>query len=91
MRIGTPYFPSFDSACRYYAPSQSGCHSWGAFSLVNECAHCMCEPSQHVREVVLAKIKRGEIHIGKPTIKPGERLVLVDEQPGKRWHVEASK
>lgn len=29
-------------------------------------------------QAVTRKIQRGEIHIGKPTLKPGERLELID-------------
>ena len=29
---------------------------------------------------VADKVRRGEIHIGKPPLKPGEHLVLIDER-----------
>ena len=83
-RFGTPYFPSFVSACKYYAPTEE--HSALSHVYGHNCP--ACETNQHVRLVVTAKIQRGEIYIGKPPIKPGDKLVLVDEKPGLRWHVE---
>jgi len=34
---------------------------------------------------VLRKIVDGEIHIGKPNLKPGERLEIIDSATGRRW------
>lgn len=34
------------------------------------------------------KIKDGEIHIGRPDTKLGERVRLVDEKPGRRYYIE---
>lgn len=34
---------------------------------------------------VLHKITNGEIHIGPPTLKPGERLVVIDNDTGHSW------
>jgi hypothetical protein len=38
-----------------------------------------------VKGAVARKIAEGEISIGKPDLKPGERLTLVDE--GKRYAI----
>jgi hypothetical protein len=38
------------------------------------------------RAAVMRKITDGEIHIGKPTLKQGQRLVLVDN--GLRYGIE---
>ena len=37
-------------------------------------------------EAVDDKLARGEIHIGKPDLKPGERLTLIDG--GTRYAIE---
>ena len=34
---------------------------------------------------VLRKIAEGEIHIGKPALKPGQRLEIIDSATGRRW------
>lgn len=34
---------------------------------------------------VAKKIYAGEIHIGKPDIKPGQRLEIIDSATGRRW------
>jgi hypothetical protein len=38
-------------------------------------------------EAVDDMLARGEIHIGEPTLRPGERLVLLDG--GRRFGIEA--
>jgi hypothetical protein len=38
--------------------------------------------------VVPQKLRAGEIHIGRPIIKNGERLQLIDD--GTRWAIESS-
>ena len=34
---------------------------------------------------VLKKITEGEIHIGKPDLKSGQRLEIIDSATGRRW------
>jgi hypothetical protein len=74
MKTGTSYFPSYGAALRYYRP------------------YCEVRPglfpgyvrTQELRALVDAKLNAREIHIGKPDIKPGQRLSIQDN----RWHVE---
>jgi hypothetical protein len=37
------------------------------------------------RAAVAEKIAKGEIHIGKPALKPGQKLKLID--CGQRWAI----
>lgn len=37
------------------------------------------------QSAVLHKIRDKEIHIGKPDLKPGERLIVIDNETGKAW------
>lgn len=34
---------------------------------------------------VMHKIINGEIHVGKPELKPGERLSIIDNDTGRKW------
>jgi hypothetical protein len=42
-----------------------------------------------LRGTVLRKVNAGEIHIGKPKLKPGQRLILIDN--GTRYAIEESE
>ena len=37
-------------------------------------------PYRSIRAAVMRKIHDGEIHLGPPTLKPGERLEVIDEE-----------
>ena len=39
--------------------------------------------------LVVEKVRYGEIHIGKPPMKPGETCFLIDD--GTRWAVDTGK
>lgn len=41
---------------------------------------------EDVAEAVTRKLAEGEIHIGKPALKPGQKLVTVDD--GTRYAIE---
>lgn len=41
-----------------------------------------------LRAAVVHKIEVGEIHLGPPPRRDGWRAVLVDEDPGRRYHLE---
>jgi hypothetical protein len=69
MKTGTSYFPSYGAALRYYRPY---------------CESPQATRTQELRALVDAKLNAREIHIGKPVIKPGQRLSIQDN----RWHVE---
>jgi hypothetical protein len=43
----------------------------------------------NVRETVLRKVHEGEIHIGAPQLKPGQRLILIDD--GNRYAIEENE
>lgn len=74
MKTGTCYFPSYGAAMRYYRP-YVGVIVRGA--QVHE-----------LRAMVDQKLNEGEIHIGKPALKPGETLSIEDN----RYHItEAGK
>ena len=70
---GTSYFPSRDHAARYYKP----------YAKIENPDHWLTELSQLVNR----KIEAGEIHIGKPELKPGQRAFVQDN----RWHIEGAR
>lgn len=77
MKTGTCYFPSYGAALRYYRPYA-------------EFESCDSDQSiqQQVRALVDRKLNSGEIHIGRPDLKPGETLSIEDN----RYHItEAGK
>lgn len=73
MKTGTSYFPSYGAALRYYRPY---CELRGTTQVRTEAT----------RALVDAKLNASEIHIGKPPLKPGERLSIQDN----RWHIEGA-
>lgn len=84
MSTGTCYFPSYGAALRYYRP------------YVGEPAYTGGEPhpirakrtkDTEARALVDQKLNAGEIHIGKPTLKPGESLSIQDN----RYHITEAK
>lgn len=74
MKTGTCYFPSYGAAMRYYRP-------------YNDLEHPTCVPSRartaSLRRLVDRKLNAGEIHIGKPDLKPGQTLTI----EGNRYHI----
>lgn len=71
MKTGTCYFPSYGAALRYYRP----------YCLARETRRG--DRTQFTRLVVDEKLNGGEIHIGKPVLKPGEILSIEDN----RYHI----
>lgn len=69
MKTGTCYFPTRTAAIEYYKPYMGMIVRGGQINELND--------------MVDRKIKDGEIHIGKPRIKPGEQLVIEDN----RYHI----
>jgi len=39
----------------------------------------------HGSSEVMEKLIAGEIHVGRPKLIPGQRLVVVDNETGRRW------
>jgi len=70
---GTCYFPSYGAALRYYRPYV---HPVGKISVTSQ-----------ARILVDQKLNEGEIHIGKPDLKPGQTLSISDN----RYHVTDPK
>lgn len=75
MKTGTCYFPSYGAALRYYRPYL------GAATFLKSRELRM--HNQRLRSLVNQKLNAGEIHIGKPDIKPGQRLTIEDN----RYHI----
>lgn len=73
MKTGTCYFPSYGAALRYYRP----------YCVPFDTQHGRTQRTQVVRNVVDQKLNEGEIHIGKPPLKPGDVLTIEDN----RYHV----
>lgn len=73
MKTGTCYFPSYGAALRYYRPYEA------PFSPDSSRE----SRTAQVRAAVDRKLNEGEIHIGKPTLKPGETLTIEDN----RYHL----
>lgn len=71
MKTGTCHFPSYGAALRYYRP----------YCVAREARRG--DRTQVCRLVVDEKINAGEIHIGKPRLKPGETLSIEDN----RFHI----
>ena len=77
--IGTSYFPTFDAAkayySRYFTPDSP---HLSAYQVKLELA-----------DYVYDKLKAEEIHIGEPPhdYTKGERIEIVNENPGKRYHL----
>ncbi len=69
-RYGTSYFPTWQDAATYYKPYVKAEQPHGWFTATTA--------------LVKRKVAEGEIHIGKPPVKPGQRLYVADN----RWHVE---
>lgn len=76
--IGTSYFPSFDAAKAYYS----------RYFMPNELASAY-EINLLMTDYVYDKLKAEEIHIGEPPhdYTKGERIEIVNENPGKRYHL----
>lgn len=72
MKTGTCYFPSYGAAMRYYRYEVLGEHP--------------ASRTQACRAVVDRKLNEGQIHIGKPALKPGETLSIEDN----RYHINDS-
>ena len=65
MRYGTSYFPTWANAKRYY----------GQFLT------CKVEYfEEEIKNIVNNKINSGEIHIGKPSLKPGQKCYIEDNR-----------
>lgn len=65
MKTGTCYFPTYGAALRYYRPYAR--------------ANARLKTS-FARQIVDQKLNSGEIHIGKPEIKPGQTLSIEDNR-----------
>lgn len=61
LYVGTSYFPSLETAIRYYRDYSED------------------------RQSVTRKLELGEIHIGQPPRKLGDKLLLIDA--GTRWAI----
>lgn len=70
MKTGTCHFPSYGAALRYYRPY---CETNGTTQA----------RTADTRAMVDQKLNSGEIHIGKPPVKPGETLTIEDN----RYHI----
>jgi hypothetical protein len=70
MKTGTCYFPSYGAAMRYYRPY---CETYGTTQARTAATRAMIDQ----------KLNEREIHIGKPELKPGERLSIEDN----RYHI----
>jgi hypothetical protein len=85
MKTGTCYFPSYGAALRYYRPYL------GEPVFTGGDAHPIREKrtrNDECRALVDQKLNSGEIHIGKPALKPGDTLTIEDN----RYHItEAQK
>ena len=68
MKTGTCHFSSYGAALRYYRP----------YCVARETRRG--DRTQVVRLVVDQKLNAGEIHIGKPALKPGESLSIEDNR-----------
>lgn len=69
---------------------------WGTSYFVSKLAACSyyqtAMPAANYNEVldgVNDKLNAGEIHIGKPELREGQRLVVIDE--GTRYAIEEGK
>lgn len=79
MKTGTCYFPSYGAALRYYRP----------YVQFEDLSNISPGTAQTVglRRLIDRKLNEGEIHIGKPDLKPGQTLSIEDN----RYHItEAS-
>jgi hypothetical protein len=72
MKTGTCYFPSYGAALRYYRPY---CEHPEQYKGVSR--------DERLRRLVDQKLNEGEIHIGRPELKPGETLTIEDN----RYHI----
>tara|TARA_R110002072_G_scaffold244027_1_gene403399 strand:+ start:500 stop:769 length:270 start_codon:yes stop_codon:yes gene_type:complete len=79
-RLGTSYFPTFEAAKAYYS---------FYFTPNNELNPSAYEVELQLREYVDDKLKAEEIHIGEPPhdYTKGERIEIVNENPGRRYHL----
>ena len=62
---------------------------YGTAHFVSKAAAITYDQPYHYEDVVEAverKLADGEIHIGAPKLKPGERLLIIDE--GTRYAIE---
>ena len=73
MKTGTCYFPSYGAALRYYRPYVGN-------DLADERTNLGRTMMANVRALVDQKLNEGEIHIGKPTLKPGETISIEDNR-----------
>lgn len=75
MKTGTCYFPTYGAAMRYYRPYLDN-YVRGPHARKNQ-------RTQALRHWIDSKLNLGEIHIGKPPLKPGDVLTIKDN----RYHV----
>lgn len=75
MKTGTCYFPSYGAALRYYRP-------YVQFEDMSGIAKGTAQ-TVALRRLVDRKLNAGEIHIGKPDLKPGQTLTIEDN----RYHI----
>lgn len=68
------YFPSYGAALRYYRP-------YVVTDYVP--ARQAARKAQELRTLVDEKLNASEIHIGQPTLKPGQVLTIEDN----RYHI----
>ena len=73
MIVGTSHFVNFTKACDYYKESGYFEGDWTPAGVEQE---------------IRRKIEEGEISLGQPELKPGDRLLLVDS--GTRYAIETS-
>jgi hypothetical protein len=85
MKTGTCYFPSYGAALRYYRPYVGHPVFMGGEA---HPARLKRTKDAECRALVDQKLNEGEIHIGKPALKPGQTLSIEDN----RYHItEAAK
>jgi hypothetical protein len=78
--IGTSYFPTFDAAKAYYSRY---------FMPDTEPHTTAYEVDLQLREYVRGIVEAEQIHIGEPPhdYTKGERIEIVNENPGRRYHL----
>ena len=66
MTIGTSHFMSFEAAMRYYAAYEG-------------ITRMTPKNRAYMRDIVQHKLDAGEIHMGRPEVKAGERVSINEE------------
>lgn len=84
MTTGTCYFPSYGAALRYYRPYVGEPAFTGGDIQPRKAKRT---GDDDCRALVDQKLNAGEIHIGKPALKPGQTLSIQDN----RYHITEGK